>query len=139
MLITPKKIAASGETVDWGDIIYLQDSETTVTCDNGRRLRIYGSPYTPRHGNWAFQYRWSENVWNEKIPSGIDILITHGPPRAHLDLLKMGCVHLSKELRRVRTQLHVFRHIHGGAGTEWLQFDPLQDAYERTVATGGGT
>ena len=33
-------------TVDWGDIIYLQDTETTITCVNGRCLRIYGSPYS---------------------------------------------------------------------------------------------
>lgn len=52
----------NGEAVDWGDIIYLQDSETTITCDNGRRLRIYGSPHSPRHDNWAFQYPRSENV-----------------------------------------------------------------------------
>lgn len=94
----PQKHDASGDAVDWGDMIYLQDSKTTITCDNGRRLRIHGSPYSPIHGNWAFQYPRSENVWSEKIPDDIDILITHGPLRAHLDLLKMGCVHLSKEL-----------------------------------------
>ncbi|EYE92961.1 metallophosphatase domain-containing protein [Aspergillus ruber CBS 135680] len=114
------------------------DAKTTITCDNGRCLRIYGSPYSPCHGNWAFQYLRSENVWNERIPDGIDILITHGPPRAHLDLLKMGCIHLSKELWLIRLQLHVFGHIHEGAGIEWLQFDPLQDACERMIASGGG-
>jgi 3',5'-cyclic AMP phosphodiesterase CpdA len=42
-------------SLDWGDITYLHDSSTTVTCANGRRLRIYGSPWSPRHGSWAFQ------------------------------------------------------------------------------------
>lgn len=126
------------EAIDWGDIVYLQDSETTVTCSNGRRLHIYGSPYSPRHGNWAFQYPRNESFWSGKIPDNIDILITHGPPRAHLDLLKMGCVHLLKELWQVRPRLHVFGHIHEGAGMEWLQFDLLQYAYEHTVVSGGG-
>lgn len=129
--------AAGDEILNWGDIIYLQNTETTITCNNGRRLRIYGSPYSPRHGNWAFQYPRSEDVWGGKVPENIDILITHGPPRAHLDLLNLGCVHLLQELWRVRPRLHIFGHIHEGAGTEWLQFNTLQDAYECTVISGG--
>ncbi|QKX54747.1 uncharacterized protein TRUGW13939_01836 [Talaromyces rugulosus] len=129
---------AQDEYFDWGDIIYLQNSETTITCQNGRSIRIYGSPYSARHGNWAFQYPRSENIWKGEIPDDIDILITHGPPRAHLDLMTLGCVHLLQEVWRVRPRLHVFGHVHEGAGTEWLQFDALQDLYERTVVSGGG-
>lgn len=72
------------------------------------------------------------------VPERVDILVTHGPPRAHLDLLKLGCVHLIRDLWRTRPRLHVFGHVHEGAGTEWLQFDSLQEAYERTVIAGGG-
>lgn len=133
-----RRMSASGGAIDWGDIIYLQDSETTVTCNNGRQLHIYGSPYSPRHGNWAFQYPRSENFWDGKIPDNIDILITHGPPPAHLDLLRVGCIYLLKELWQVRPRLHVFGHVHEGSGMEWLYFDSLQHAYERTVASGGG-
>lgn len=79
------------------------------------------------------------DIWGGKIPDNIDILITHGPPRAHLDLLEYGCVYLLQELWRVRPQIHVFGHIHEGAEMEWLQFDSLQSAYERTVAPGGGS
>lgn len=60
------------------------------------------------------------------------------PPRAHLDLLNLGCVHLLRGLWRARPRLHVFEHVHERAGTEWLLFDGLQDAYERTVVAGGG-
>ncbi|PKY00345.1 Metallo-dependent phosphatase [Aspergillus campestris IBT 28561] len=127
-----------GEPINWRDIIYLQDTETTVTCNNGRRLRIYGSPHSPRHGNWAFQYPRSQDIWTGKVPGDLDILVTHGPPRAHLDLLNLGCVHLLRELWRVRPRLHVFGHVHEGAGTEWLQFNALQDVYERTVVSKGG-
>ncbi|KAF9885375.1 hypothetical protein FE257_012993 [Aspergillus nanangensis] len=124
-------------TVQWGDIIYLQNSETTITCSNGRRLRIYGSPYSPRNGNWAFQYPRSKDAWDD-IPEGIDILITHCPPRAHLDLLNFGCVHLLRHLWRVRPRLHVFGHVHEGAGREWLQFNALQKAFEQSVISKGG-
>ncbi|PLB39793.1 Metallo-dependent phosphatase [Aspergillus candidus] len=127
-----------GELINWRDVTYLQDAETTVTCDNGRHLHIYGSPNSPRHGNWAFQYPRSQDIWSGKVPDDIDILVTHGPPRAHLDLLNLGCVHLLQELWRVRPRLHVFGHVHEGAGTEWLQFDALQDVYERTVVSKGG-
>lgn len=126
------------KAIDWGDIIYLESTGTTVTCSNGRRLQVYGSPMSPRHGNWAFQYPRVEDVWAGTVPQSIDILVTHTPPRAHLDLLRLGCEHLLRELWWVRPRLHVFGHVHEGAGTEWLQFDGLQDAYERTVAAGGG-
>ena len=130
--------AAERAAIDWGDVIYLDNAAATVTCANGRRLRVYGSPRSPRFGNWAFQYTRGEDVWAETIPRDIDVLVTHGPPRAHLDLLRLGCEHLLRELWRVRPTLHVFGHVHEGAGTEWLRFDELQDAYERTVVDGGG-
>lgn len=128
------------EAIDLGDVIYLENASVTITCPNGRQLRVYGSPYSPRHGNWAFQYPCSHghDVWAGTVPRDTDILVTHGPPRAHLDLLHLGCVHLLRELWRVRPRLHVFGHVHEGAGAEWLRFDALQSAYERTVVAGGG-
>lgn len=133
-----KSPAALRASLPWGGIIYLQNQDTTVTCPNGRCLRIYGSPYSPRHGNWAFQYPRAENIWHDTIPEDIDVLITHAPPRGHCDLLNLGCVHLLNELWRVRPRLHVFGHVHEGAEVETVQFDALQLAYERTVISGGG-
>lgn len=130
--------ASERAQLDWGGIIYLEDSEVTVTHSNGRQIRVYGSPYSPRHGNWAFQYPRNEDVWASSIPDGIDVLVTHGPPLGHLDLFKLGCPHLLKTLWRVRPRLHVFGHIHEGSGTEWMLFDGLQEAYESTIAAGGG-
>ncbi|KAJ5958579.1 uncharacterized protein N7479_005729 [Penicillium vulpinum] len=124
--------------LDWGEIIYLENKETTVSCANGRRLRIYGSPLTTRNGNWAFQYPRNQDLWAGSVPSGIDVLITHGPPRGHLDLLNLGCDHLLQGIWRLKPRLHVFGHIHAGAGTEWILFDALQEAYERTVIARGG-
>ena len=124
--------AATREQLDWGDIIYLENSETVVTCANGRRLHVYGSPQSPKHGNWAFQYHRNHDAWTETVPSNTDILVTHGPPRAHLDL-NLGCNYLLSELWRVRPRLHVCGHIHEGRGQEWLVFDQLQHDFETTI------
>ncbi|KAK0708049.1 Metallo-dependent phosphatase-like protein [Lasiosphaeris hirsuta] len=112
--------------LSWGDIRYLQESSTTIV------------PQVPRCGNWAFQYERSEDVWTNTVPDGTDILVTHVPPRTHLDLLHLGCGFLLGELWRVRPRLHVFGHIHAGRGQEQLYFDPLQQAYERAVVSRGG-
>lgn len=124
--------------LEWGDIQYLQDGSTTVVCPNGRHLKVYGSPKSPRHGNWAFQYPREQDVWSCSVPDDTDILITHTPPRAHLDLGRLGCSYLLRELWRVHPLLHVFGHVHAGYGKEELFFDNVQLAYERVLAAEGG-
>lgn len=132
--------SAERHRLSWGNIIYLQDSSTEVVCGNGRKLHVYGSPLSCRHGNWAFQYprSQSQRVWGGKVPENTDILVTHGPPRAHLDLLNLGCDGLLTELWRVRPALHVFGHVHEGYGSEHLVFDDLQRSFERIVIARGG-
>ncbi|KAK3349851.1 Metallo-dependent phosphatase-like protein [Lasiosphaeria hispida] len=124
--------------LNWGDIKYLQESSTTIVCANGRQLKVYGSPRVPRCGNWAFQYERAEDVWTNTVPDDTDILVTHAPPRTHLDLLHLGCGFLLGELWRVRPRLHVFGHIHAGRGEEQLYFDTLQQAYEKAIVSRGG-
>ena len=120
--------ATKRENLDWGDVIYLENSEAAITCANGRQLCLYGSPLSPKHGNWAFQYPRSHDPWSKTVPSNTDIFITHAPPRAHLDL-DFGCNYLLGELWRIRPRLHVFGHVHKGYGQEWLVFDQLQHAF----------
>ncbi|KAK8004777.1 hypothetical protein PG990_010814 [Apiospora arundinis] len=132
--------------IDWGDVKYLCDSGTWITL-NGRngyvRLKVWGSPRSPRNGNWGFQYARedADKVWDRAVPDDVDILVTHGPPRAHLDTAGgLGCEGLLREVWRVRPRLrlHVFGHVHAGHGHEWVQFDAVQRAYERTVTARGG-
>jgi len=87
-------------------------------------LKIYGSPYTPRFYNWAYMLDRGEQikkVWN-KIPSNIDILITHGPPHGILDQPygnqpSVGCEELVKQVfNRVKPKFHLFGHIHYWGG-----------------------
>ena len=96
-------------------IIYLQDEEVTV-----EGLRFYGSPYTLEYGYYSFMLPrvGGEAIkkW-EKIPTGIDVLITHGPPWGRFDVpfghySNVGDPDLMRELQRVKPQAHIFGHIH---------------------------
>lgn len=146
ILLDPSQCHASSwplkrETLDWGNLIYLSPDSptTTITCSNGRKLKIHGNPLTPRHGNWAFQYPRNHDPWRDQIPQDTDILITHGPPKGHLDTAShYGCIHLLREVWRVKPRVHVFGHIHDGYGTEYVQYDELQRAHEDVVIAGGG-
>ncbi len=97
---------------------YLQDEGVTVGG-----LRIWGSPWTPRFFDWAFNLDRGEplrRVWR-RVPAGIDVLLTHGPPRGILDRTSrgqaVGCDDLRDEvLERIRPRLHVFGHIHEAYG-----------------------
>jgi len=102
------------------DVIYLQDSEVEI---NG--IRIYGAPWQPQFYSWAFNLERGEDIkrkW-DLIPTGIDILITHGPPHGILDIVKddptnlIGCEELYKAVERIRPKYHLFGHIHDSYGT----------------------
>lgn len=89
-------------------------------------INFWGSPITPYFHNWAFnRFRGSaiEEHWN-KIPDGVDILITHGPPayvKNHLSMViegeDVGCEDLYKAIQRVKPKINCFGHIHEGHGT----------------------
>ncbi|KAK4697803.1 hypothetical protein P7C71_g318, partial [Lecanoromycetidae sp. Uapishka_2] len=116
--------------LDLGNIVYLQDSSTGIRFRNGRALNIYGSPWTPTPGTWAFQHRREEDVWTGSIPENTDILITHRPPRFHLDVAGYGDENLLKELWRTRPRLHVFGHVHEGYGQDFIAYDRFETRYE---------
>ncbi|EPE35126.1 Metallo-dependent phosphatase [Glarea lozoyensis ATCC 20868] len=131
-------LQASTEEIDWRSLIYLRDSATTLHFPGGRSLKIYGSPWTPKHGNWAFQYpRTGADPWEGAVPEDVDILLTHGPPRCHLDLDDLGCGYLLEEVRRREPILHVFGHIHAGYGKRMVLWDGFERAYEEAVGKGG--
>jgi hypothetical protein len=125
------------ERAYWGNIIYLEHQYVIVTCFNGRRLRIYGSPYSPMTiPSSAFQYPECDNIW-DRIPDNMDILITHTPPYTHRDSLR-GCRYLLNQIWREPPRLHVFGCSLENYGIEFLHYDALQEAMERIEAVGGG-
>ena len=86
---------------------------------------IYGSPWTPYCGNWAFSpkdYRELEDHF-AKIPKETNILVTHGPPHGCLDGHAYGSIALFKNVKRcTNIQLHVFGHIHESYGIKKIPF-----------------
>lgn len=119
----------------WGKVVYLKDSSTSIKLANGRSLKIWGTPWTRKHGNWAFQFppgsKSHAAAHFDKIPEDIDILISHMPPRFHLDLDGFGDESLLENIKRVRPALHVFGHVHAGYGKSMLAYDAFEERYER--------
>jgi Icc-related predicted phosphoesterase len=124
---------AAGDSVH-----YLMDREVTV-----QGLRIYGSPWNPEFCDWAFNiprgFLWEK--W-AKIPDGLDILVTHGPPSEDLggiipcENLEVGDPELLERIQQVRPRLHVCGHVHTGYGLrerygiKFANAAVLDEAYE---------
>ncbi|KIY53897.1 Metallo-dependent phosphatase [Fistulina hepatica ATCC 64428] len=115
--------------IDWNaaGITYLEHSSSEIQV-RGRTLKVFGSPYTPAFGNWAFQYPSSYRPapkWDD-IPCDTDILITHGPVRGLLDqgyFGPAGCSQLKTSIEQIRPFLHVFGHIHEARGHMNITWD----------------
>jgi predicted phosphodiesterase len=126
--ITEHEGAARAD-LDWGEVILLNNTSVTLTV-HGRSITIFGSPSTPQFGNWAFQYPPIRDVWSGTIPQETDVLLTHGPPKGHLDQQGKGCGWLGRELWRTKPRLVVFGHIHEGRGREDVRWDYIQRVYD---------
>jgi Icc-related predicted phosphoesterase len=96
-------------------------------------LLFYGLPQTPSFGNnWAFNADREKEMskYLLKIPSKIDILISHGPPTGILDYVpnrikrfpeesnNIGCNDLLNVIKKrlLSLKLHCFGHIHENFG-----------------------
>lgn len=58
LLLDPQKGLSNTErtSLNWHDIIYLQDCGKSLCFKSGRVPNLYGSPSTQKHGNWACGY-----------------------------------------------------------------------------------
>ena len=104
--------------------VYLQDAAFEAAG-----FKFYGSPWQPWFHDWAFNLQRGPDIlakW-KLIPTDTDILITHGPPKGHGDLVgrvlfadedpHVGCQDLLDEVTtRIKPKLHVFGHIHEAYG-----------------------
>lgn len=120
--------------LDLDGIVYLQ-GESSVHTIKEREISIFGAPDIPECGpkSFAFQYSPAQSPWLSKVPPQTDILVTHGPPKHHLDL-DLGCPQLLREVWRVKPRLHVFGHCHCAYGKESVYWDDMQIAYERLLS-----
>ena len=116
---------------------YLQDSGAEV-CG----LRFYGTPYSPRFFDWAFQIDSEEQdraIFEAARLATPDVLVAHGPPHGIRDLAP-GNHHVgSKALRELgRGRIIAFGHIHEGyglslvGGTTYVNASTCTGDYEPT-------
>ena len=100
--------------------VYLEHSGVRLSG-----LNFWGCPVTPIDKWMAFAVecdKTSRKYW-DNMPTGTDVLITHGPPAKILDRgqfqsSNQGSHELNRAVLRVKPRLHVFGHIHGGYGLE---------------------
>jgi 3',5'-cyclic AMP phosphodiesterase CpdA len=85
-------------------------------------VRFWGSPWQPAFNDWAFNLPRGAAlaaVW-ARIPAGLDVLVTHGPPAGFGDDVgiegRTGCADLLARIRVVAPRLHLFGHIHQDGG-----------------------
>ncbi|KAK2467069.1 hypothetical protein APHAL10511_001327 [Amanita phalloides] len=105
------------------NLYYLENEMIKVNSPAGKTWHVYGSPSSPRYAEGAFQYTTAAEADGiyQRIPENTEILITHTPPNGILDRTKRGkqagCERLAERLKNLKScRLHVFGHIHEGAG-----------------------
>ncbi len=84
-------------------------------------LKIYGSPYSRKYGNWAYMLDETDlGTMYQDIPVDTDILITHGPAYKQLDFCPgghVGSTALEYRLTELSNlKLHITGHIHESRG-----------------------
>ncbi|OAG35005.1 hypothetical protein AYO21_10838 [Fonsecaea monophora] len=113
-------------------VVFLSHEAKQIRIDHGGGLmsflKIFGSPYSPAHGFWAFGYapETAPRLWDQ-IPLDSDIVVTHTPAKFHCDECgkrgTAGCEILRQTLWRVRPRLFVCGHIHEAYGVEAVTWD----------------
>lgn len=131
----------TGEEAKQAGVTYLEEGLNTFTLKNGARFTIYTSPYQPEFCDWAFPYERDEDRFNppahvgpkaksiveNPIPDfpGVDIMMTHGPPKDILDWTlqgTVGCDALMRAVSRARPRLYCFGHIHEANGATMVKW-----------------
>ena len=109
--------AAAREALAGAGVTYLEDAGATLDD-----VRFWGSPWQPAFHDWAFNLPRGAPlaaVWS-RIPAGVDVLVTHGPPEGIGDRSpvggRAGCADLRARVAEVAPRLHVFGHIHQDGG-----------------------
>lgn len=116
------------------NIFVLEDDSADVFDNNGEIIKIWGSPVSPTFGRgWAWNRDRGHQIsqhW-KKIPSDVDIVVTHGPAFGYGDRVyssfysgddRVGCDDLAQVLKQIKPKMHVFGHIHEDRGV-WKDQD----------------
>ena len=101
-------------------VVYLEDAGANVAG-----LAFWGSPWQPEFGSWAFNLPRGAPLAEKwaRIPEGLDVLVTHGPPLGLGDRAALfgpprhvGCEALAARVKVARPLLHLWGHIHEDGG-----------------------
>lgn len=135
-------------------VVYLENQLATYIDKEGKEWSIFGTPYCHIFGNWPFMRsdEYLEEEFN-KIPTPIDIIITHDPPYnvgfvdATLEIpyprsigpKHCGNILLRNRLEKINYKLCVSGHIHSGNHSltkfntgECINVSLLNESYEPT-------
>ena len=130
---TPEHVLEVIKKAEANGVKFLTEGTHEFELANGAKLKIYTSQYTPEYGFWGWQY--SESVGHIfDIPEGVDIVMTHGPPRGILDFAGFGghkaagCPCLLRAVHKARPKIHCFGHIHEAWGANHVRW---KDTTER--------
>ncbi|KAL4929683.1 Metallo-dependent phosphatase-like protein [Aspergillus undulatus] len=101
--------------------VILDEGSHHFALPNGVSIKVYASPYTSSLGDWGFQCH-PQAGHDFDIKDGVDVVITHGPPKGIMDMTdsgsRAGCPRLFEAIARSRPQMHCFGHIHEGWGAK---------------------
>ncbi|KAF8418198.1 Metallo-dependent phosphatase-like protein [Tirmania nivea] len=166
------------ESIEAEEKVRVPGKMKELRLSNGVKFTVWGCPAIPRimrpdlpkekiverstnptihctmpKRQWAFGYSapvsLEESCWADIPASGIDILVTHTPPKYHLDSYYnsslptlgaipggsstvqagleratfFGCEFLRQALWRTKPKLHVFGHVHEGRGAQVVRWD----------------
>jgi len=102
---------------EYPELIWLEHESANI-----EGLNIFGSPFSPRFGDWAYMYKRNigKEVWSS-IPDDTDIICCHTMPKGCLDLTKdfnnnliqVGCKALLNRVLEVKPKIGFFGgHLH---------------------------
>lgn len=111
-------------------------------------VKIYGTPWVkrPMWGRidspvWSFSFGKSKDLLAKfnKIPDGVDILISHSPPYGYCDVVAgledeghIGSIELTEAIKRKAPAYSFFGHIHSG---RHIVTEIPSDAFPQTEGT----
>lgn len=103
----------------------LEFYDTRMLIDQELKLdevKFYGAPWSCKFTGWWFNtYENEVFVKTNAIPDDTDVLITHGPPEGISDVVHgfhYGCSILRHRVDTIKPKVHIFGHIHEGAGVQ---------------------
>ncbi len=107
------------------DFVKMLGPNVFYLCDSWAKIegiKFYGMPHVLKWGDWAFNIgEVAMDELCEKIPTDVDILVTHCPPKYIMEIgdfgAQLGSEALRKGVEKAKPKYHIFGHAHNCYGT----------------------